>query len=227
MKVLLISCCLIISLCCPVDKSLASIVSWSESSLPGLIVAYGLYCARYDEFKLLGSNPQNVLIMLGKNINALPGGISTGLAFAHRAFVVQNEIEGHLSGFLRVRDKTLEGSKVPFESILFVTTPIASYENRILVILSSVSPERTTIFSVDKNLKVELLYDSIHKNYFDDKKTTVGSIYNVEVVEPGKFLLQERMEPGGRGFLSPYKNRSFMIDIAKGSFEISLITADK
>jgi hypothetical protein len=194
-----------------------------SEELPSVVISYGLFCARYDSFKSLGSNPQNVLIKLGKNIDALPGGISTTLAFAHRSFIVQNNLKDQFSGFVRVDKKTLEASNVPFESLLFVTTPLESFGNRVLVILSSVSPEQTTIFSVDKNLNVELLYDSINKNKISNVKnsTTLGSVYGVRVIRPGYFLLDERMEPGGRGLIPPTENRTFAVDVTKGAFEIS------
>lgn len=209
------------------DETLIKSVSlekeeYLSEELPSIVIAYSLFCARYDAFKSLESNPTNVLIKLGRNIDALPGGISTGLGFTRRAFIVHNNIVGHLSGFARGKNKTLEESNVPFESILFVTTPIKSFGDRALLILSSVSPEKTTIMAVDNKLNTELLYDSFNKNYFDSKKTTMGSIYGVKVMKPGYLELQERMEPGARGFSSSYKNRSFMIDVTKGIFEISM-----
>ena len=195
-----------------------------SEELPSVVISYALFCARYDSFKSLGSNPHNVLIKLGKNIDALSSGISTALAFAHRAFIVQNNLKDQVSGFVLVDKKTLEESNVPFESLLFVTMPIESFGNRILVILSSVSPEQTTIFAVDRNLNVELLYDSIHKNKITNIKnsTMLGSVYGVHVVRPGYFLLEERIEPGGRGLLSPTENRTFTLDVTKSAFEISM-----
>jgi len=195
-----------------------------SEELPIIVISYGLFCTRYDSFKSLESNPQNVLCKFGKNIDTLPGEVSTNLGFTHRAFIVQNNIEGQSSGFVRIDKKSLEASNVPFESFLFVTTPIESFGNRVLVILSSVSPEKTAIFAVDKKLYIELLYDSINKNKISNIKnsTTLGSIYGVCVIRPGYFLLEERMEPGGRGMLSPIENRNFIVDVTKGTFEISM-----
>ncbi len=204
---------------------------YSIEELPIIVIAYSLFCARYDEFKSLESNSQNPLVKLKKNIDALPGGISTGLCFTHRAFIVQNR-EDHLSGFVRIKNKTLEESKVPFENILFVTTPIESLGNRVLLILSSVSPERTTIAAIDNKLNVELLYDSFEKNVIKNMEyikgsRDIGSIYSIRVKKPGIFLLEERMERGGRKFVSPYKNRTFIMDVSKGVFEISMKFAGK
>jgi hypothetical protein len=198
-----------------------------NEELPMIVIAYNMLCSRYESFKCLESSPKNPLIKMKTNIDAFESGISTVMAFTHLAFTTENNIEGHMSGFIRVNNKTLEESCVPFTNILFVTTPIKSYNNHILVILSSVSPDRTTVFSVGKRLDVNLLYDSFMKNEIknamDIKGTrTIGSIYGIRVLKPGSFLLQERMEPGALGFAPPYKNRIFRIDVTKGSFEITL-----
>lgn len=199
-------------------------IEYTNEELPSVVIAYGLLTARYGEFRSLESDSQNVLVRLGKNIDALPGDISTRLAFAHKAFIVQDNIVGHHSGFIREKNRTLEQSRVPFESILFVSTPIESFGQRILVILSSVGPEQTSIVAVDNRLNVELLYDSFNKNTIVNagNVTTIGSVYSVHVVRRGYFFLEERVEPGGRGFVSPYRNRTFIVDATKGSFRISI-----
>jgi hypothetical protein len=198
-----------------------------NEELPMIVIACDLLCSRHESFKCLEGSPKNPVIKLITNIDALGIGISTVMGFTHLAFTTENNIEGHMSGFIRVNNKTLEESSVPFTNILFVTTPIKSYNNHILVILSSVSPNRTTVFSVDNKLDVNLLYDSFEKNeiknVMDIKGTrTIGSIYGIRVLKPGSFLLQERMEPGALGFASQYKNRNFRIDATKGSFQITL-----
>ncbi|MBI4650811.1 hypothetical protein HY745_05900 [Candidatus Desantisbacteria bacterium] len=202
-------------------------VSIELSDLPAIGIAYNIFCSRYNEFQPLESKLDNVLIKLSNNIDKLTLDIPTRMAFTHLAFIVQNNITDHYSGFARVKDKTLEESKVPFESILFVTTPFESIGNRILLILSSVSPERTSIVAVDNKLNIELIYDSFSKNEIKNMKeikgtTNVGSLYSVQVQKPGVLLLQERMEPGGYGFVSPYKNRIFILDVTKMKVEISM-----
>ncbi len=142
---------------------------YSNEELPSIVIAYSLLCSRYETFRPLEANPQNVLIKLGGNIDKLKGGVSTGLGFVHRVFTVQNNIKDHVSGYIRIKNKTLKESGVPDESLLFVTTPIESFGNKILVIMGSVSPERTTIFSVDNKLNVELLYDTFDKNNIKNK----------------------------------------------------------
>lgn len=203
----------------------ANVTSIELSDLPSIVITYNIFCSRYDEFQLLESKPESILIKLANNIDKLTLDIPTRMAFTHMAFIVQNNIEGQIAGFTRVKKKTLEESKIPFKSIVFVSTPIESFGNRTIVILSSISPERTTIFTIDNKLNVELLYDSFKKNEIKNINnikgtTTIGSIYGIQVQKPGYFLLEERMEVGGSGFVSPYENRTFIVNLSKGEFEL-------
>lgn len=214
------------------EKLPYSIDEWSSiDELPSIIISYYLYIKRYPEFKSLESTPQNILIKLRKNLDALSLGITHDISFVHMAFIVQNNIQGHVSGYFRIKNKTLKESGVPYESMLFVTTPIESFGNRVLVIISSVSPERTTIFSVGNNLSTELLYDTFDKNDIKNKEEMLSSgstdsmysIFNVRVEKPGVFLLEERRD---RGSVHPFhptiEGRKFIIDVTKDKFELSM-----
>ena len=178
--------------------------------LPNIVIAYNLFCSYYNDFKELESEDKNVLIRFGRNLDQLETGISTGLVFTKMAFIIQ-DIEGHFSGFPRIQEETIEDSEIPFESILFVTTPIESFNNRILLILSSVSPERTTIVSVDKKLQTELLYDS----FIQHNDIEISSIYFIRVLKPGNFLLETRITPHYREFYDNKKNRTFILRVDK------------
>lgn len=121
----------------------------------------------------------------------------------------------------------MEETKVPLESLLFVTTPIDSFANRCLVVVGSVSPDRTTIFSVDKKLEVELLYDSVLKNDLKNKDQMLSfggtdkmySVVNVRVLQTGIFLVEERIDSGALPF-AKNEGRKFIIDVTKGTFEL-------
>ena len=198
---------------------------FSSQELPTLVISFNLFAERYQDFKSLESNPRNPLILLWKNLEALPGGIPTGLAFVHRAFIVQNEFAGSTSGLVRQPEERPEGSSIPYESLLFVTTPIASLENQVLAIVSEVSPERTLIFSIDRHLNTALHYDSFEKNEIKNKMRikgaeVIGSIYQIHVKKPGYYILEERTRPGERGLKRPAKNRTFVVDVTKGKFEL-------
>jgi hypothetical protein len=178
--------------------------------LPTIVIAYNLFCSYYNEFKTLEPEHKNILIRLGRSLDQLNIGISTRLALTSRTFIIEN-IEDHFSGFPRVHEKTIEESKIPFDRILFVTTPIESFNNRILLILSSVSPERTTIISVDKKLHTELLYDSFVQN----NNIEISSIYFIRVLKPGRFWLETRIRPSYREFYKNKKNRTFILEVGK------------
>jgi hypothetical protein len=224
----------IILICCPFyvigsesshDKLISSTSSfvevdkYSSTKITDIVIAYSLYCAMYNSFKPLESNLDNPIVKLVNNIDKLPGGISTGIAFPHWTFILQNNIKGNVYGFEQMEGKSLEDSKVPYENILFVTTPIESYGMRILVILSMVRPDRTTIFSVDNNLKPVLLYDSFQKNILKgDDSWSIGSIFKIKVIYSGYFSLMER---AGREEDINFSNRSFILDVTKGKFNLT------
>lgn len=216
------------------NESLTENPGYGIEDLPSIVIAYRLSCGlsfNYPEFKKILENPDNCLGKLSKEFEEksifIPNSYIFGPSYV---FIVQNNIKDHFSGFVRIKNKTLEESKVPFRHILFVTTPIESYGNRILVIDSIVGPEITGIFSVDKNLNVKWLYNNSFLPNEDEKgdiPLPIGSIYSVQVIKPGVFLLQERLIPGGRmgadeivyDFL--HKNRTFRVDVTDGVFKIS------
>jgi hypothetical protein len=220
-------CCLLLTLLLYANIIFANEIEYlklSDDELPSIVIAYSLISSRYNDFNCIFNVKHNVVALIANEFDKLPGGISTKLSFVRSSFILQNSI-GQFAGFLRTNDQTLESAKIPYKSFLYVTTPIDSFDNRILVIISSVSPEQTTIFSIDNQLKTVMLYDSIVKNNIDNMKDIkgsrlLGSIYCVKVIKPGLFELQERLEPGARGFVSPYKYRRFYIDITKGKFKL-------
>jgi hypothetical protein len=148
--------------------------------------------------------------------------LPTGLSFVKSVFIVQSAPAGTVAGFVRKPGKTLEQSGVPFESMLFVSTPIPALGNRVIMILSSVSPERTVMVTVDAALQTDLVYDSFLRSTPKTirRPVPIGSLYAVRTQGPGRFLLQERMVPGGRGFVSPKMNRVFVLRIAQEKIEL-------
>src|SRR5207248_73899 len=97
------------------------------------------------------------------------------------------------------------------------TDPVPALDDRVLVIISTVGPERTTIVTLDEKLQMRSVYDSggsPAQSHFPP----LGSIYQVKVVGAGKLLLQERRLPGEN--VNTLSNRSFLLTINHG--EISL-----
>lgn len=201
--------------------------SLKPSYLPGVVIACQML-QWFRTIRCLQSTPPGPVIELSNNVENLSPDIRDKMSWAHLVFTVQNNIGESRSGFVRIEGRTLEESNVPpFENILFVTTPIESFGNRVLVFVGSESPEDTTIFSVDETLNVELLFESNRKKTIrniEQIKSIKGifSIYGIEVVKPGYFLLQERAHVSGDKIFSPYKNRVFVVDVTRGAFEMTL-----
>lgn len=162
--------------------------------------------------KILGTE----LSILNDKLEQLSVGIPLGIAFVKYVFISQTNIPEHTSGFPAQNEEALDKPSIPYESILFVTTPIVSFGNKILVVLSNVSPERTRIFTIDTEYKAELLFDTFAKN--DSQNTTIGSIHALRVVKPGEFVLEERQ--GGFSL----EHRSFSLKTFSDGIKIQLIT---
>jgi hypothetical protein len=117
------------------------------------------------------------------------------------------------------RQKRRRGAKVTGGADLEGVEPRKG--NRSLVFLSSWGPERTTIVVLDKTLKVELLYDSSQ-----EKKEIVpgiGRIDSIHVKAPGILLLEERTARNAPIQGPPRTGRTFLIDVTKGTFQLSRI----
>lgn len=183
--------------------------------LPSIVLSYSVFCSYNEEYDKLIQDSSNMLIKLNSNIDALGLGISTRLAFIETSFIVENT-KGHYSGFKVCDSNKLEAAKIPFEELLFVTTPLESFNDQILVIISSISPERTTIMSLDQKLDVDVIYDTFNS----DNAVSISSIFNVEVIEPDKFLLRGRVK---EKFISYYgrNNRMYILEInAKAGYDL-------
>ena len=205
-----------------IDAAMQSRPSRREDELPTLVIGAHLFTSRYPEFKALESNRNNSIIKLLKNMEK--AGVT--LAFAHLPFVVQNEIAGYFVGFSKTQTKTLKYTDIPSESILFVTTPIGSFGNRVLVLIGSVSPQQSTIFSVDGSLNVTPLYNSgVAIKDSDGHTTHLGAVRGIRVIEPGLFQLAERWNH--HSSLPPTIERQFVIDVRHGKFQMSALSDRK
>jgi len=205
-----------------------SVFKYSPGDLPSLLIAYNFAVAQYEDFKCLWdlkekeeySHPFPLLEAKFKKISP---SINISFAFTHTAFVVQNYVKGQFMGFGSQKNKEGRGRTIPFENVLFVTTPIESFGNRCLVFLSSVSPEGTYVLAVDKELGVELLYstfdDNINRIWENQGYTIMCSIYSVQVMEPGVFMLSEKENNRCTIFR---EKRRFQVNITSGKFKISL-----
>jgi hypothetical protein len=103
-----------------------------------------------------------------------------------------------------------------------------SFDNKVLVVFSSVAPQQTTIFSVDENLKVDLIYDSIKKHTFRDadsgEQEPMASIYQIRNLRNGTFLLKERKFSGVMGGGG---GRTLILDPKKSTITIQRLKGGK
>jgi hypothetical protein len=100
----------------------------------------------------------------------------------------------------------------PEGSLLFVSTPVAA--DRIVVVLSSVAPDRTTVFTVDTAYQARLVYDSFSRT---GPIGAIGLVDRIEAAGPGELLLHEAYELGARGIRAPRASRSFLLDARAGT----------
>ena len=171
--------------------------------IPTCIVAYAyclhfetpFYSGRYQEIHQ-DETPLSQLYKSCQKIDAI-----ADFGVVSDSFIVRNNPRNAIYGF----EKLASPKEVPLEKFLFVTEPISSFGNRVIVITSSVSPERTSFFAVGSDLSIERLFPT-----FDPP---LGSIYGVKVVRPGKYLLYERWYPGDRS--SKFTGRTSILDLRK------------
>ena len=195
----------------------------ASSSLPTIMISYQWFCIKNSEFKCIWADNTNSLIKIDKSIRALDLQIPLRLAFTHEAFLVQVDGARQKYGYSPNDGNDLPDSKIPYESCIFVTTPLASMDNRILCLLSSVSPERLTIFSIDNRLNCKSLFDSLKYKLVENDR--IGSIYSIKVVNSSCFIMEERYSPQLHGDFEEGRKRSYMLNIVDG--EIKLLYIDE
>ena len=157
-------------------------------------------------------------------------------SFIDREWFVQSAVVGSFAGRPKPGGGTLRQAGVRLRSIAFITSPIKSFDNRTLIIVSEL-PYGVTIVSVNRRLRVRRLFGSDSKRpiYLRRVQVGMGPLYEVRVVRPGVFLLYEGAEAGwpetagGRnGFTGryPYTRhvRVFVVDFPQGHFRIRLRT---
>jgi hypothetical protein len=219
---------MLLVLCLVLGLSAASSAASREAAptlagerLPGALIAYTYLSSNYVSFRqfLEGDSEFEWRIefrRLEASLEKLDCDLARRSSFVRFAFTIQGDTPGQEAGFRRFEGKTLEESHVPFDGVLYVTSPLQAIGGKIVVIMSSVSPERTTAFTIDEQLGVNLLYDS-YKAVSSGTVIPMGSVYRVRVQNPGLFMLDERMILGGRGHFSATDNRRFLLDVMKGS----------
>lgn len=102
-----------------------------------------------------------------------------------------------------------------FNEILFVTTPIQTYSNQVLVFISHVSPNGLTILSIDNNCKINIIYDWLEK---PGRFGYIGPICKVQTKKEGCFLLTECWQSDS--LKKWYGDRIFQLTVTNGNINI-------
>jgi hypothetical protein len=198
----------------------------SMHEIPDAIITYAFLSSTYYENfsgflkSIEGQDPTNRIERLHQSLKGFSADIPTRIRFPHRSFVVYSNPAVQDIGFPNGNDLDMNS--------LFITTPLMSFDNKVLVVFSSVAPQQTTIFSVDENLKVDLIYDSIKKHTFRDadsgEQEPMASIYQIRNLRNGTFLLKERKFSGVMGGGG---GRTLILDPKKSTITIQRLKGGK
>ncbi len=196
------------------------------NSLPDIMIAYGA---------LLSSDPAAgpkdiaarieaapAMAKLSSELDQLGVRVPECLLFSHESFIVQTAFERQSYGFPRHEHSGTADTEIPSTNLLFVSTPIAKLDGKILVVLSCVRPEKVKVFTLDSKLHPELLYDTDRVPATRDGVfvAPLTSVFQITVIGNAQFLLRERVSKS-----VPPKmvvpSRSFLFDIRDGKPEIA------
>jgi len=168
-------------------------------SLSQAIIAYGFLRWDYLDFdRLLTSSPN---LPLAQNMKALDAALESldcdigkRMAGPHKALILPPFPFNQWIGFRRAG-----GRKSPEGGWLFVTQPIGTSPQRVLVVFSSASPEQTTVFWIeeaDKGYVAKLLFDSFRKGKIGNESTLMGAATSIRFESDNDILLKDWGEPG-------------------------------
>lgn len=189
----------------------------SPSELPAAVVSCSFVLSNFlQPGCILGADAANPIKKLIDGFERIPCDINNRLAFTHYDFIVQGDVVGNYSGFLPTGADGSKQGIVPIEDILFVTTSLDSFSKKNIVIISSLGPGRITIISIDRQLRMELLYDSFKKR--PPNNILLCSVYGIKVIAPGKMKLLERSGRCGGWDVK----RQFLLDVSGGTFKMTL-----
>ncbi len=165
-------------------------------------------------------------------LNRQMGSNGAPLDFVIRTWFLESSDRGNTAGYPSVAVGRTAFSKHALDGgcYVFITSPIKSFGNRVLVIRSKPGDYDTTIVSVDRFLKVSPLYDSLdipQPASLKQPEVGVGPVYRMAVAKPDVFYLYETAEEGLSlknvgAFVSHPNARVFVIDFPDGHFRIRL-----
>jgi len=177
----------------------SGLVAPSGRSLSQAIITYGYLRWGYDDFdRMLASSPN---LPLAKNLKALDAAleslgcdVGTRMAEPHEALILPPLPFDQWIGFPRAG-----GRNSSEEGWLFVTQPIGTSPQRVLVVFSTASPEQTTVFWIEETNEgyaAKLLFDSFKKSKISNDTAQVGAATSIRFESDNLLLLKDWGEPG-------------------------------
>lgn len=190
-------------LCCVGSVSATDMPKVDRDMLPMLFMQYAFDLAHAGStVKSPAVGETNVLVDIQKSfemsLEKLGVDIPVKLGFVRQAFIVQPDVTGN-------RYVGRRGV-----STLYVTTPIHSFQDRVIVVISSTSPEATTVIAMDDQLRAKLIYDSVFENRFSGKYACdpMGQVTSIRISQTGVLNFQE-----SNVHWSNKRSRSFTLDM--------------
>lgn len=189
-----------------------------SADLTQAVIAYGFLSSNYGDFdKLLGAGSA---LGLAGDMKALEGALGSlncdvpiRIGFPHRAFVVPSYPVGQWIGSIRTAETP------PQEGTLLVTEHLRMKPARVLVVLSSVAPERTTVFWIEGTVRgylSRLVYDSFRKGKIANAPhTVIGAVTAASAGRSDEIFVKEWAEPGSRPRTMGSVGRVFKVDPAR------------
>lgn len=176
----------------------SEIVAPNKVDLSQAVIAYSFLRWDYLDLEKLFASDSNLPVV--QNLKALDTGLKsldcdvpTRLAVPHRALILPASPMNWF-GFERPAERNS-----PDRGWLFVTQSSGNGSERVLVVLSSASPDRTTVFWLEgrgSGYEANLLYDSLKKGRISNAATMVGAATEVKIEKNGEVLLKDWGEPG-------------------------------
>jgi hypothetical protein len=179
------------------------------------IVAYGFLRSSYPDFGEVleshsGSAMARELKALEEALDSLHCDVPIRLAFSHRATTLETLVPGQWVEYVK------GNAAPPDEGWLFVVQHQQTRGRSAIVVLSSVAPERTTIFMLEGDFAATLVYDSFGESKISNEQATrVGVLIAIGLDKDGNILLKEWAEPGSRGHFTGSVGRVFQVNVTR------------
>jgi hypothetical protein len=205
-----------LALCVSCSLAIGAVDRPASIGLAGAIIGYAQMVSTYRDFVQVLSGPTSSRFVedwkaLSAALDTLPCDVNTRLAFTHRWYTVQPDLVGQRVGLPAAIGEAQRTGQAAEEDILFVAAPLPGNPDAVLAVLSSASPSRLSIFTIDSQHRATLIYDSLNKPRVPGVDTPLGSMYQV-AVERDRLVLYEAVALGGRFAQAPDK-RTFAVDL--------------